>query len=138
MLFRLLRKNLTAGSVPQRDATHVSVDSERERESFAILLTDLISRVPEELRETFQDAIDAAQESPGTGSELLDVIDRMHMGLGVAIGRGQTGEDKKYQQLGHVVSWLYNALGCPADTQYAVVKRAASALKASEQKRGEA
>ena len=116
----------------------MTTESEQDREAFAKLLTELSKRVPEELRETFLDAIDATQERAATGSDLLDALDGMHMGLGVAIGRGQTGEDRKYRQLGLVVYWLYEALECPQDTQYAVVKRAASALMANEQIRGEA
>ena len=138
MLLRLLRKLPATGSSSRGDKTHLTDASTPVLESFERLLTDLTDRVPDELRETFQDAIRSCRERPATGPELLDALDRMHAGLGVAIGRGQTGEDQRYEQLGRLVAWLYEALGRPRNTRFAVAARAANELEASEQRRGEA
>lgn len=138
MLLRFLRRLLAIGSSPRGDETRLTDASTPELESFERLLTDLTSRVPDDLRDTFQHAIRSFRERPATGPELIDALDRVRMGLGVAIGRGQAGEDQRYEQLGRLVAWLYGTLGRPQNTRFAVAVRAANELKASEPRRGEA
>ena len=99
-------------------------------------MAQLLSKMPVALRETFQDAIRFLEDSPVTGPQLLDALHRIHWGLGAAIGRGSTGEDQRYERLGQIVEWLYEELGRPQDTEYAVVKRAAIEWKKKEENQG--
>lgn len=138
MPLHFLRKLLAIQSLTQGGKARLTGASTQEREVFERQLTNLTSCAPADLQQTFQDAIQSCRERPATGPELLDAMHQMHVGLGVAIGRGETGEDKRYEQLGRVVEWLYDELGRPENTQYAVVMSAATELRASEQKRGEA
>lgn len=137
MPVNFLSRILRIGSPIGRGDAHGAAPNPGEREPAERLLASLTSRVPAELLPTFQDAVRALNEPPTTGPALLDAIDRMHVGLGVSIGRGATGEDQRYTQLGQVVSWLYEELGRPQETQYASARRAAQALAASEKRCGD-
>jgi hypothetical protein len=130
MRFPDLRKWLAARSPSHGDAPGAAAPSPQDREAFDRLLADLTRRVPHDLREPFLGAVEALGEHPANGPALLDALDWTHVGLGVAIGRGQTGEGEHHEALGRVVAWLYDALGQPQDTEYAVVKRAAALLAA--------
>lgn len=98
-------------------------------ESREKLLTDLALRVPVDLREALKEEVQSLAGAEHSGIELLDALDRVHLGLGVAIGRGATGEEDRYARLGKLVAWLYEELGRPQNSQYAVVVRAAAALR---------
>lgn len=52
--------------------------------------------------------------------------------LGRYLAEGAIGQDKRYEELGRVVTWLYGELGQPQDTGYAVLVRAARALEARD------
>lgn len=91
---------------------------------FDTLMTGIAARVPAELRRAFDDAVRGLATRPTTGPALLDAIDDAHVGLGVAIGRGDVGRDAEYEALGRLVAWLYDDLGRPQDTRYAVGRRA--------------
>jgi len=105
--------------------------------NFDSLLMDLKARVPAELNDAFQDALASCRVHAIDGPGFLDAIDTMHTNLGIAIGRGTTGQEQRYEQLGRVVSWLYEELGQPQNTSYAVVARAVKALHERERKDGE-
>ena len=92
-----------------------------------ILLPELGSRVPPELRRTFLDEVAGITPPSADPVSLLDALDRVALGLGVAIGRGDTGEDQRYRQLVKLVAWLYHELGEPQDSEYAAGQRAAAA-----------
>jgi hypothetical protein len=134
----ILRKFFTFGSQPERTEAVLATPTPQARRDFENLLAALAGRTPIDLRQALEDAVAALPESASTGPELLDHIDQMRLGLGVAIGRGDTGEDQRYRQLVLLASWLYEELGRPQDTQHAVGRRAVDALLAREQKRGEA
>ncbi len=104
-------------------------------ESFGKLRTELTMRLPGDLTAAFQEEVQGLRSTPCSGIELLDALDQVHVGLGVAIGRGTTGEDARYERLGKLVAWLYEELGRPQDSRYAVVVRAAIALREREEKR---
>jgi hypothetical protein len=107
-------------------------------ESFEKLRTVLTMRLPGDLQAAFQEEVQGLRSTAYSGVELLDALDEAHAGLGVAIGRGTTGDDARYEQLGKLVAWLYEELGRPQNSRYAVVVRAATAISESEQKRSEA
>jgi hypothetical protein len=132
MLLNTLRR-LFAPTAPKpcEDLTHTPALVEQCR-------SDLVRRAPDHLKGALLDAIQSYGDRATNDSELLDAIDQRRVGLGVAIGRGETGENERYDQLGLVVSWLYEELGQPQNTQYAVVMRAAEILRSQEQKHGEA
>jgi hypothetical protein len=95
--------------------------------------SELVARAPPELQHAFDSVVDQIQPAPGDALALLDAIDGIRSGLGVAIGRGETGEDRRYQDLVRLVDWLYLELGSPQDSRYAVVRRAViPATSASE------
>ena len=114
--------------------------TQEKLDDFERLLSDLRRAVPEEIRPAFEDAVRSYQDEPVSGPELLDAIDNLRSNLGIAIGRGATGQDERYEGLGRVVSWLYDELGQPQNTSYAVVVRAARALEERERdhQRGDA
>lgn len=93
---------------------------------FDTLVASIAERVPAELRGAFDDAVRGLATRPTTGPALLDAIDEAHAGLGVAIGRGDLGMEEEYEALGRLVAWLYDDLGRPQDTRYAVGRRAAA------------
>ena len=107
-------------------------------ESFEKLRTVLTMRLPGDLKAAFQEEVQGPGITACSGVELLDALYESHAGLGVAIGRGTTGEDAKYERLGKLVAWLYEELGRPQNSRYAVVVRAATAIRESEEKRSEA
>ena len=99
--------------------------------------TVLATRAPDDLRAAFLDEVRHMRSFRYSGPELLDALHQVHAGLGVAIGRGATGEDARYERLGKLVAWLYEELGRPQNSLYAVVTRAAAALRANQVKRSE-
>ena len=101
-------------------------------------MTQWMSKMPASFHETFQDSISSVGNAPLTDSQLIDALATMHRGLGVAIGRGSTGEDQRYETLGQIVDWLYEELGRPQDTEYAVVKRVAIEWQEREVQQGKA
>ena len=111
--------------------------STQERHSFEATMNELIRRAPDGLQAVFRDTIHYTQRSPASGTEFLDAIHEARTGLGVAIGRGATGEEQKYEQLGRLCSWLFEELGRPEGAQYAVVLRAATQLEVKESNRKE-
>lgn len=133
-----LRKLFAFRSQPKRSDAIFATPSPQARSDFERLLADLADRTPTELRPELEDAIPTLPGSASTGPELLDHIDQLHLGLGVAIGRGDTGEDQRSTHLGQLASWLYEELGRPQNTQHVVARRAAETLLAIEHKRGEA
>lgn len=125
-----------ARAQPPAAAPSPRASSAAETDAFERLLADLHDRVPDELRETFQDAVRAHRGTVAGGPELLDAIDRDHLGLGVAIGRGDADPQGRHARLGCLVAWLYEALGRPQNTRFAVVARAAAALRAQDGRSG--
>jgi hypothetical protein len=119
------------------NAVRVDTTSAQERESFEGPMNELIRRAPDDLQAVFRDTIHYTQRSPASGTELLDAIDAARTGLGVAIGRGATGEEQKYEQLGRLCSWLFEELGRPESAQYAVVLRASIQLEVKDSNRNE-
>lgn len=93
-------------------------------------LDELASRMPAALRACFEDATRQLDDGVCTDAALLDALDRQHAGLGIAIGRGQTGAEAEYEQLAQLVAWLYEALGRPTDTQYAMLQRVTARMAA--------
>lgn len=134
----ILRKLFAFSSQPKGSEAILATPSPQACRDFERLLAGLAGRTPTEFRQALEDAIATLPASASTGPELIDHIDQLHLGLGVSVGRGDRGEDQRYRQLGQLASWLYEELGCPQDTQHAVVRRASEALRASEHKRGEA
>ena len=100
MPLHFLRRLLAIAFPAQGDGKGELPDSTRPQNAIDCLLTDLKSRVPANLRASLQDAVDGVRDRPASGPELLDAFDRLHVGLGVAIGRGQTGEEQRHEQLG--------------------------------------
>ena len=92
------------------------------------LLSELDSRVPLELWRRFLEEVGSIDPPPSDPVALLDALDRIALGLGVAIGRGETGQELRFRQLVELVAWLYHELGQPQDSAYAVGRRAASAM----------
>lgn len=131
-----LRKLFAPHSASIR-AVSVDTTSAQERESFEELLNELIRRAPDDLKAVFHGTINRFQRPAASGTELLDAIDEARTGLGVAIGRGATGEEQKYEQLGRLCSWLFDELGRPESAQYAVVLRAATRLEVKDSNRNE-
>lgn len=84
----------------------------------------LAARASLELRQVLESEVGRMNPKPTDPLVLLDALDEMRCGLGVAIGRGEAGEDARYQQLGQLVEWLYHELGAPQGSRYAVVQRA--------------
>ena len=109
---------------------------QEQLDDFKRLLPALRRSVPEEIRPAFEDAVRSYQDEPVNGPELLDAIDKLRTNLGLAIGRGATGQDERYEELGRVGSWLYNELGQPQNTSYAVVERAVRTLEEREREHG--
>lgn len=98
--------------------------------------TTLMSKVPAELRDAFNTVLEQLDPRPDTAVALLDAIDRARAGLGVAIGRGATGDDERYEVLGRLVAWMYQELGCPQDSQHAVIERTIASLRDGERPQG--
>lgn len=110
--------------------TSLSTEDSMGRESIDRLSAVLATRAPDGLRAAFLDELRHIRSIRYSGPELLDALHQVHAGLGVAIGRGAAGEEARYEQLGKLVAWLYEELGRPRNSQYAVVVRAAAALRA--------
>ena len=89
---------------------------------------DLLDRAPPELRACFVAEVSGLTPPPADPVSLLAALDRIALGLGVAIGRGDTGEDQRYRQLVELVAWLYHELGEPQDSEYAAGQRAVAAM----------
>lgn len=130
MPFDFVRKLLSTGPRPERDAAPLRTASAEVPVAVEGLLIDLAQRVPADLAEPFQGAMASRQSRPTTALGLLDDLHQAHLGLGIAIGRGDTGQGPRYEQLGRVVLWLYEELGRPQHSQFAIVERAAAAAAA--------
>jgi hypothetical protein len=142
MLSKLLRRLLFQPGAPIVESKHLAQPkpTQEELDHFNKLLSDLRRAAPDAIRPALEDAVRSYQEEPVNGPELLDAIDNLRSNLGIAIGRGATGQDERYEGLTRVVSWLYAELGQPQNTSYAVLVRAARALeeREREQRHGEA
>lgn len=134
MIFTLLRRLFAPSRVAKFEpgAPATSSASREDEERFRALLSDLKRAVPDDLAAAFEEAVRSCPGEPLDGAQLLDAIDSMRCNLGIAIGRGAIGQDKRYEELGRVVTWLYGELGQPQDTGYAVLVRAARALEARD------
>lgn len=84
----------------------------------------LATKASAELRQTLESEVRRMNPKPIDALALLDALDEIRLGLGVAIGRGEAGEDARYEQLGLLVDWMYHELGAPQGSRYAVVQRA--------------